>query len=299
MRIHMNQKIICIGGANIDFKLKSQQPIVLCTSNPISSSYSFGGVARNVAHNLACLTKNIHLQCVVGNDAYGRNLLAHMNSLGVHVTHSVIKQNKRTSQYHAILDEQGELFLGLADMGIYDELDNSFITDSCSSWEKNSMVFLDTNLPEALIELILHQARLRQLMVCIDPVSVEKAKRIPYDLSAVFLIKPDLKEASVLTDIAINSVDDCIDAGLKLKERGAKNVVISLGQLGYVVVNDDHEVHIKTETVTAITDVSGAGDAFIAGILFGLQQKQNILEACQLGAQLAVKTIQSADTVVG
>ena len=65
------KKIICIGGANIDFKLKSAYPLLLNTSNQVCSNHSFGGVARNVAHNLANISTNIHLQSVVGDDAYG------------------------------------------------------------------------------------------------------------------------------------------------------------------------------------------------------------------------------------
>ena len=47
-----------------------------------------------------------------------------------------------------------------------------------------------------------------------------------------------------------------------------------------------------------VIDVSGAGDAFIAGRLYGLQHDKDVLEACQIGAKAAAKTIQSINTVV-
>ena len=294
----MQRKIICIGGANIDFKLKSLAPIVANTSNPINSQSFYGGVARNVAHNLANLTDNIHLQCVVGDDTFGIELLKDMQALGVNTGLSQIVKNQQTSKYHAILKADGELFLGLADMGIYDDLEHSFINSTWQSWGEDSLVFLDTNLPAELIHLVLEKAALLKLKVFIDPVSVEKSKKIPQCLEQVFFIKPDALEASTLTGMVLESIDDCLKAGLILHQRGAKNVVISLGKMGYVVVNELHQLYVRGEQVSAIVDVSGAGDAFIAGVLFGIQQGHDILKACQLGAGLAAKTIQSTDTVI-
>jgi len=294
----MDKKIICIGGANIDFKLKSQNQYLLNTSNPVSTSSSYGGVARNVAHNLANVTSNIYLQCVVGDDAHGRDMLKYMESLGVNTEHSLILEGRRTSQYHAILNEHGELFLGLADMEIYNEISREFITTSWDFWNKQSLVFLDTNLPSVLIDLILEKAALMEFLVCIDLVSVEKAKKIPQCLDSVFLLKSDAQEASVLTGIPIHSVSDCMKAGFLIKERGVKNSVISLGSLGYVLINDNVQIHVPAEEVENVIDVSGAGDAFIAGILYGLQQGKEVFDACQMGAKAAVRTIQSMSTVV-
>ncbi|WP_298624001.1 carbohydrate kinase family protein [uncultured Legionella sp.] len=290
--------IFCIGGANIDLKLKSSNALLLHTSNPVYSNSSFGGVARNVAHNLAKVTSNVHLQCIVGDDASGRALLEHIGSLGVNTTHSLIVKGKRTSQYLAVLDESGELFIGLADMNIYDEIDDEFITAAWSSWSSQSLVFLDTNLPSSVIDLILKRAVDLDVKICIDPVSAEKAKKIPYQLDAVFLLKPDVQEASILSNMPIRTVKDCFTAGRKLLKRGAKNIVISMGNLGYVLVNDTHEIHMPALEVDSIVDVSGAGDAFVSGILLGLQQNKGILESCTMGAKSAAQTIQSVDTVI-
>lgn len=297
-RILMKNKIFCIGGANIDSKLKSQSRLLLNTSNPVNSSSSFGGVARNVAHNLAKVTSNIHLQCVVGNDANGTALLEHIKALGVNTDHSCVLEGKRTSQYLAVLNDSGELFMGLSDMSIYDEVGEDFITTAWNSWTDQCLLFLDTNLPSNLIDLILNRAAQLDIKVCIDPVSVEKAKRIPNQMDSVFLIKPDIQEASALANIPVHSISDCFKAGRTLLERGVQHVVISMGKFGYVVVSERDEIHVPAEEIEQPVDVSGAGDAFIAGILYGLQQDKNVVESCAIGAKAAALTIQSVDTVI-
>ena len=88
------------------------------------------------------------------------------------------------------------------------------------------------------------------ILVCIDSVSVEKAKKIPQRLDSIFLLKSDIHEASALTGIDIQSVGDCMTAGRQLKEWGAKNTVISLGKLGYVLINDAQEIDVPAEDVS-------------------------------------------------
>ncbi len=294
----MIKHIFCIGGANIDCKLKSSVNLTLGTSNPVTSASSYGGVARNVAQNLIHWTTNIHLQCVVGDDAYGRQMLEHIRCLGVNVEHCVVLADKKTSHYYAILDSDGELFVALADMNIYDELTIVQFTPAWDSWHPQSLIFLDTNLPAELIGMVLKQAAVRNLLVCIDAVSVTKAQKLPYNLDQVFLLKADRLEASVLTHMEINSVDDCLSAGRKLRRRGVQHAVITLGRLGYVVVNELYEEYIAIPQIDRVIDTSGAGDAFVAGILLGLQHNESMLQACQLGAAAAAYTIQSIHTVV-
>lgn len=294
----MNKKIICVGGANIDRKFKAlTNTIKQGTSNPVSSTTSFGGVARNVAENLAHWTQNISLQCIVGNDSEGQRLLTHLRTLGVNVDHSLIREEGNTSHYYAILNPDGELQVAYVDMEIYNLLSLDSFNSSYDDWDDGSIIFLDTNLPAAIIETIIQHNKNKQLMIFIDPVSVSKANRIPHNLEQVFLIKPNQFEISALTDITISNTKDCIQAGLALLQRGVKNVVISLGRDGYVIVNEKHQQHIPVKIIPHIKDANGAGDAFFAGILFGLQQDLPLIQACELGVAAAALTLQSEKTV--
>ena len=66
--------IVCIGGANIDRKLRSEQVLQMGTSNPATLSETPGGVARNVAENLARLGASVQLLTAVGDYAVGHIL---------------------------------------------------------------------------------------------------------------------------------------------------------------------------------------------------------------------------------
>jgi hypothetical protein len=49
------RRVLCVGAATVDRSFRSLDPIRPGTSNPVVSTKGFGGVARNVAENLARL----------------------------------------------------------------------------------------------------------------------------------------------------------------------------------------------------------------------------------------------------
>ncbi|WP_454784460.1 carbohydrate kinase family protein [Legionella sp. WA2024007413] len=293
----MNKQIICIGGITIDRKLTSTHQLQLGTSNPVSSISSFGGVAHNVAKNLSLLTNNVHIYGVVGQDNDGLHAIAHLKSMGVGIQNILTIHNKSTAHYDVILDKEGELVLALADMEIFDHVPFDQFTSSWCEWNNEEIVFLDTNLPHVIIEYAIQIARTQNIKLCIDPVSVSKARKLPPLLENIFLLKPDRFEAEALTQTHIHSVSDCIKAGQILLDKGVRNCIISLGKSGYVIVNETVKKHVPAFFIDPIVDVSGAGDAFIAGILYELKKNTPIIDACHTGAAMAALTVQSCHTV--
>ncbi|WP_263643066.1 PfkB family carbohydrate kinase [Legionella longbeachae] len=161
----------------------------------------------------------------------------------------------------------------------------------------DDIVFLDTNLPEPIIDHLVNIGRTQNIRLCIDPVSVVKAKKLSSCLEHVFLLKPDRYEAETLTNSSIHSISDCIKAGQILLDKGVEHCIISLGKFGYVIVNEKIQQHFPSFFIESVVDVSGAGDAFLAGVLYELKQETSILEACRTGAAMAALTIQSPHTV--
>ncbi|KTD58634.1 carbohydrate kinase, pfkB family [Legionella sainthelensi] len=290
-------KIICLGGITVDRKLTPTHQLQLGTSNPVAALSTFGGVAHNVAKNLALLTNNIQLCSVVGDDPEGIDIQKHLKSLGIAIKNILTIPQQKTAHYDVLLDHEGELYIALADMEIFEHIPFQKFTQPWEEWSHGDIVFLDTNLPEPIIEHAINISRIQNIKLCIDPVSVIKAKKLSSTLEHVFLLKPDRFEAETLTNSSIHSIPDCIKAGKILLDKGVKNCIISLGKFGYVLVNEKIQQHFPTFFIESVVDVSGAGDAFLAGVLYELKQGTPIVEACRTGAAMAALTIQSPYTV--
>lgn len=293
----MNPKIYCIGGAALDRKLQSFTPLVHSSSNPVKTSAYFGGVARNVAENLVHWTNGVSLHTVVGEDDDGIQMLSSLKQKGVDITHSIILKNARTANYYAVLDEKGTLYFSLADMAIFDQIPVNRFIQGFNVWEPGSVLFMDTNLSAEIIEKVIRIADEKNMSLFVDPVSVIKSKKLPNNLQGIFLLKPNPLEASAMTGMPVETVGDAMDAGQKLCQRGAKNVIITLGKAGYVIVNNDICDFIGIEAIHDIINGNGAGDAFMAGIIYGMQQNHSIQHACQWGAAAAAFTVSSPDIV--
>src|SRR5206468_7255934 len=104
--------VVCIGAANLDRKLRSSAPLALRTSNPASAVESFGGVARNIAENLARLGTQVALLTAVGSDSSGAALLAHAESLGIDTRGTLKLDGAASGTYTAVLDRSEERRVG-------------------------------------------------------------------------------------------------------------------------------------------------------------------------------------------
>lgn len=271
-----------MGGATLDRKYRGLGPLVNGTSNPAVGERSFGGVARNVAENLARLGVRVSLASLLGDDEAGRAVLAHTAAVGVDVGGCAVLPGARTAEYVAVLQPGGELLLALADMAIFDALTPELLAGRPSA----ELVFADCNLPqETLNTLIRAGGRL-----ALDAVSVPKCARLPPDLRGVDLLFLNRDQGAALT-----GTGEPAEVARALRRRGAKGVVLTLGAGGALVAAGETLCHLPAPAVRVV-DVTGAGDALIAGTLYGLLRGEALVGAVRLGmnaARLALESVHS------
>ena len=78
--------VLVIGASSLDVVARLHDGLQMETSNPARIRTSFGGVARNVAENLARLGQPVSLLSVIGKDRIGEDLLAYTRQAGVDVS---------------------------------------------------------------------------------------------------------------------------------------------------------------------------------------------------------------------
>jgi len=279
--------VTCIGGTVLDRILRLQENGILQTSQPGSSSETRGGVARNVAENLAQLGEGVKLISIVGNDDAGRAIIDATSSIGVDTT--LVERNSSgvTGTYTAIMQPTGELYLGVADMGIIDHLDAQVIDRSWQHIASSRLVFVETNCSVSLLAVLIKRCLHNEIPLAIDAVSIPKFKRLPDDLHGVEYLFCNLDEAQ-----AVHGNFPPAAVAKKISERGAKNIVITNGADPITCLTPEGITTIETPK-TEIVDVSGAGDAFVAGFLHGILEQNKPVQATQMGVVAAGLTVQS------
>lgn len=111
-------------------------------------------------------------------------------------------------------------------------------------------------------------------------IALEKGKKVILDSSGLSfelglkgkptLVKPNEEELEALFHRKINSINDVIELGKKISEKGIEYVVVSLGKEGAILIHNNSVYHAKPPKIKAINTV-GCGDSMVAALAFGLK----------------------------
>ena len=289
--------VLCIGAANMDRKLRTINPIVMGTSNPASAEQVYGGVARNIAENLARLGVPTALLTVLGDDGAGRALQDDAEADGIDMRGSLQLSETATGTYTAILDAQGELVVALADMALYDRITPEFLEKRAPQRAAAAFTVADLNLPADSISLLLADAQRDAVPLVLVAVSQPKMIRLPQDLSGLRLLILNRGELETRVGRALPKEVDVRNACREVQAQGAQDLVVTCGSQGVFHTRGAELVWLAAHEVDVV-DVTGAGDAFSAAVCWSLYQgSQDLTLACRRGLKVAAMTLESPDTV--
>lgn len=287
--------VLVIGGANWDVKAQAAGPALPGTSNPGRVSVTPGGVARNVAHALALLGERVRLVTAVGRDPEGRRLLDACAAVGIDCSASRAV-DAPTGSYVATLDADGALVVAVSAMDAMDAMD---AMEPGAVGEADvagaGLVVADANLrPETLVR-IATLAACAAVPLVFEPVSVPKATRLGPVLAAglpVALATPNADELAALAPSATDATAACA----ALHRRGVGALVVGLGCRGALVSEPGGSMLVPADDVL-VRDVTGGGDAALAGLLWALRRGWPLAEAARAGRRAGALAVASDETV--
>lgn len=108
-------------------------------------------------------------------------------------------------------------------------------------------------------------------------------------------ITPNETEAAFYTGIIVNDIDSARKAAIVLMEKGAKNVIITLGKAGAFVKTSTEEFVVPSFNVKAV-DTTGAGDAFNGGFAVAISEGKSLKEAVKFASAVAALSVTREGT---
>lgn len=291
------RQVICIGGVCIDRKYHTADEVEPRTSNPVQARRNFGGVARNVAENLARLQVSTGLCSIVGTDENGCALLDHAQRCGVEVSLVIRDRNRVTAEYAAIIGPCGDLFVAVCDMTAIDAIRIEDLKDRWDAIRACEWLFVDCNLSADVLAWCIAEARRSGVKIAADAVSAPKASRLPHDLHGIDLLLLNEREAAAYLHEQPDTLHTRapLEWARAVRAHGAGAVMLTRGAHGLVVCEDSC-ADIPALNVHCV-DETGAGDALVAGTLYRLLQGDMLIDAARTGALCAGLTVECATTV--
>lgn len=287
--------VTAIGGANIDIHGRSAAPLQQHDSNPGSVHVSAGGVARNIAENLARLGVDCRLISAIGNDHHGRMLMRLSREAGIDMQHVHEIAFAATSTYLSVLDDSGDMLIGINDMQIIDELSAELLQAQQAMLRQSALVVLDCNLADDALAWL--SGSLGDAPIFVDTVSAIKAPRIEPYLHAVHTLKAGTLEVEALTGLEARTLPQLRKVASKLHRQGVERVFVTRGKHGVFYSTGAADGLRKTErTDRHIRNAGGAGDAFLAGLAYAWLEDRPLDETVQFALAAAEITVSHRAT---
>jgi ribokinase len=235
-----------------------------------------GGKGANQAVAAARQETNVSMLGRVGEDNFGAFLLENLKSNRVD-SQLIQRDDASTGTAIIVVDANGQNSIVLSAGA------NGKVTDAdvnSASFSDFSLLLLQLEIPTPTVLSAARRAHESGLRVILNPAPAHKLSNELISL-ADYLI-PNETELSLLTGLPVNDMNSTEWAARALLEIGAKNVIVTMGSNGALIVTNSQVTHIETYTVNVV-DTTAAGDAFIGGFAAAFLQDKSLEEVVRYG----------------
>lgn len=240
-----------------------------------------GGKGANQAVAVARLGIPTQLVGRVGNDNFGRSLLANLQSYGVQTEHIFIDENAHSGVAIITVDDKGQNNI-IVIPGANGRIDETDVQRLNSIFDGAAALLLQWEIPLKMVELAARFAQKVGVKVILDPAPTNLDA--PDDFyKRVDIITPNEIEASQLVGFEVNNYETASNAAAVLLEKGVGTAIIKLGAKGVVCATTDSTFFVPAFPVQAV-DTVAAGDAFNGGLVAAITQGLDLREAVVWGA---------------
>ncbi|GAP10216.1 ribokinase [Bellilinea caldifistulae] len=289
-------KVVVVGSLNIDLIAKtSHAPAAGETVNAEEFFIVPGGKGANQAVAMARLGLNVSLIGRVGKDYFGNFLIRELEKEKLNTDYVSKDEEELTSIAMIILEESGE---------------NRIVVAQGSNYRINPT---DIDRAESVIEeadiVVCHFGRDHPVLGYVIKLAKSKCKRVLVNPAPAFPISRELLksidylvvnqgEAEFISGLPVTDLTSAYQAAKQLHHRGSAEVIITLGPGGAILSEPNQKYHIPAYPITVV-DTTAAGDAFIAGLVYGIlkdwtpRERIRFANACGALASTKIGAISS------
>jgi ribokinase len=269
------RKILVIGSSNTDLIAKVKRfPVAGETVQGSFFLQAMGGKGANQALAAHRLGGYVRFITSVGKDANGQNTLKYYQQEGLDVSAALIVQDVPTGTAMILVNEEGENCI-VVTPGANHSLSPGYIEKIEDEIATAFMVVLQMEIPFDTVQKVCELAAKYKTSVLLNvapacEVDAELLQKV--DILVVNETEIEKISGRSLADMGEEAV---IDSILRM---GAKSVILTLGQNGSIVKNNNLCERIPAFRVEAV-DTTAAGDTFCGSLVARLSKGAELSEA--------------------
>ena len=285
-------RICVVGACNIDLiSYVPRLPALGETLHGTRFHMGYGGKGANQAVMAAKLGGEVTMIAKLGRDVFGEGTLRNLQSFGISTKHVHFTAEAPSGVAPIAVDPEGRNAIIIV-TGANDLLTQEEIEAARPEIAASSAFVCQLEIP-----LEISMAALRLARQCRVPTIFNPAPARPslpdevYGLCDVFC--PNEAETELLTGMPVNDMAQAEAVACELRRRGARTVVLTLGERGCLLVAEGVR-HVPAEKVKAV-DSTGAGDAFVGSLAFFMVQEP-LQKAVELAVRIATCSVLKSGT---
>ena len=275
--------VLVIGSLNIDL-------VAHCEHLPRTGQTVFGqdfftaagGKGANQAVAAARLGAQVAMAGCVGQDQFGRDLIAGLSAAGIR-TDCVSFMHGPTGTALITVDASGDNTIVVIS-GANTACDATQVDRVLVAAPEPGILLLQNEIPPETNAHAIRAAHAAGWFIILNPAP---ARPLPHELLPLIdIIAPNETEAAALTGDTVGSRAEALAAARHLLAQGARAVLVTLGADGALYCDGDTALHCPALPVHAI-DTTAAGDAYLGALATALAEHRPLPDSLGFAAAAA------------
>lgn len=283
------RKILVIGSIAIDNTIYTKK-LPSAGTTTIADSYftNIGGKGANQACAAMFLGADVSFIGAVGKDHNGEMVINFLKENGLNAR--IKRSNEPTGVAFIILDESNAENRILIVQGANTDLTKEDIDANLDLFNEGDILLTQFENSIETVQYILKKAHEKKMIVVLNPAPIKEFDEKYYQF--VDCLVPNEHELEALSKNK-KVLQGCRD----LLSKGAKNIIVTLGEKGSILVNKKEMIEIAPHKVDAV-DTTAAGDSYLGALVTKLAEDKPIKEAMEFASKCSSITVTRKGAIV-
>ena len=285
----MNKKILVVGSISIDNTIFTKQ-LPSAGTTTIADSYfnNIGGKGANQACASLFLGGDVSFIGAIGKDHNGDIIESFLKEQGLKTR--LKRSDKPTGLAFIILEEETAENRILIVQGANTDLSKDDIDKNLNLFTEGDILLTQFENNMDTVSYVIKKAHEKHMLVVVNPAPIKELEEEDYQY--IDYLVPNEHELE-----ALSNKTDILLGAKELLSRGAKNVIVTLGEKGSVFINKDEYIKVEPHKVDAV-DTTAAGDSYLGALVTKLSEGKEIKEAMEFASLCSSKTVTKKGAIV-
>ena len=291
--------IVVIGDVFIDIKGYSLSPYIPQGRNAGTVIQIHGGVARNVAENIANIELKPTFISAVDDNAMGDDVIQKLKRHKVE-TKYMKKVKDGMGTWLAVFDHEGDVVASISKRPDHKPIEQILDEHGDEIFKDADSIAIEIDTDKEIVKKTFMYAEKyhKEVYALVSNMTIAVERRDFIRRTACFVCNQ--QEAGILfsDDYSGKTPEEMIPIiSAKVQAARIPAMIVTMGADGAVYANLRGESGYCPARKLEVKDTTGAGDAFCAGAAIGLTYGKGLKEACEIGAMLAASVIVTSESV--